>query len=124
MAKKKKGAQQSIDVKQKLSNIKMLKNTKRQKEAIAYEFVLLMMMCGMKYRFRKAPYESIRDYAMKLVQDYDMTPGNLYPFIQKVEEALYGGRKMTDEMYMQSVEAFGKVFEEVTGKPLPQEYLI
>ena len=119
----KKKTQSGVDISAKLANIKLLKDTKRQKEAIAYEFILLMMLCGSKYRFRKQPYESIRDYAMKLVQDYNVTPGNLYPFIQKVEEAIYGGKTLDDEMFKQSIDAFNKIFEEIVGKPLPVEKL-
>ena len=113
-----------FDVKAKLGNIQTLVKTKRPKEAIAYEFILFTMLCTAKFKLRRQPYESIRDYAMKMVKDFDMNPANLYPFIQKVEEAIYGNSKPSVEMYNQSIESFNKVFEEIVGKALPPEMTI
>ena len=122
--KKNKSVQRGIDIKKKLANIITLVKTNRAKEAIAYEFILFSMLCTAKYKQRKLPYESIRDYAMIMVKDYDLNPSHLYPFIQKVEEAIYGGAKASVETYNQSIDAFNKVFEEIVGKPLPPKMII
>jgi hypothetical protein len=117
MAKKKKKS--GIDVGARLRNIKTLVSTKRSKEAIAYEYMLFTMLCTAKYREKKLPSQSIRDYAMKMVQDHGLDPANVYPFIQKVEEVIYGGRPASPDAYQNSLELFGKVFLEIVGKPLP-----
>src|SRR6056297_552697 len=115
----KKKKKNEFDVREKLENIQVLMQTNRPKEAVAYEYVLFVMLCTLKYKKRKEPYESVRDYAMAMVKDYDLSPGNLYPFIQKVEDAIYGGKPATKELYNESLELFDKVFEEIVGKPLP-----
>ena len=122
MAKKQKT--ENIDIKQKLDNIQTLVRTNRPKEAVAYEYVLFVMLCTLKYKKRKLPYESIRDYAMTMVKDYDLSPGNLYPFIQKVEDAIYGGKTANNELYNETLSFFNKVFEEIVGKPLPENMMV
>lgn len=121
---KKKKQSQGFDIKEKLDNIQTLVRTKRPKEAVAYEFVLFVMLCTLKYKKQKQPFESIRDYAMVMVKEFDISPKNLYPFIQKVEDAIYGGKEPTTELYNESITFFDKVFEEIVGKPLPDEMMI
>ncbi len=117
MAKKKKGG--GFDIGTKLKNIKMLNDTKRPKEAIAYEYMLFVMLCTAKYKDRKHPSQSVRDYAMKMVKDHNMDPTTVYPFIQDVEEVIYGGKPSTADSFQNSLTSFGKVFESIVGKPLP-----
>ncbi len=115
---------ENFDVKEKLDNIQTLARTNRPKEAVAYEYMLFVMLCSLKYRQRKEPYESVRDYAMTMVKEHDLSPGNLYPFIQKVEDAIYGGKGRSQEVYAESLEYFNKVFNEIVGKPLPESMLV
>ncbi|UYP48173.1 hypothetical protein NEF87_004458 [Candidatus Lokiarchaeum ossiferum] len=117
MARKKKGG--GFDLGQKLNNIKTLNETKRPKEAIAYEYMLFVMLCTAKYKERKLPSQSVRDYAMKMVKEHDMDPTIVYPFIQAVEEVIYGGKPSNPEVFQKSLVEFGKVFEFLVGKPLP-----
>ena len=122
MAKKKKGTTsgQSFDLSGKLKNIQTLVLTKRPKEAIAYQYVLFTMICGMKYREAKHPSQSIRDFAMTMVRNHSLNPANVYPFVQEVEHIIYGGRQPDNEAYQRSLERFGEVFKEITGKKLPK----
>ena len=122
MAKKKKGTTsgQSFDLSGKLKNIQTLVLTKRPKEAIAYQYMLFTMICGMKYREAKHPSQSIRDFAMTMVRNHSLNPANVYPFVQEVEHIIYGGRQPDNEAYQRSLERFGEVFKEITGKKLPK----
>jgi len=122
MAKKKKATTkgQSFDLSSKLKNIQTLVLTKRPKEAIAYQYMLFTMLCGMKYREAKHPSQSIRDFAMTMVRNHSLNPANVYPFVQEVEHIIYGGRQPNDEAYQRSLERFGEVFKEITGKKLPK----
>ncbi|QEE16211.1 hypothetical protein DSAG12_02041 [Promethearchaeum syntrophicum] len=122
MAKKKKGKStgQSFDLSGKLKNIQTLVLTKRPKEAIAYQYMLFTMICGMKYREAKHPSQSIRDFAMTMVRNHSLNPANVYPFVQEVEHIIYGGRQPDNEAYQRSLERFGEVFREITGKKLPK----
>ena len=122
MGKKKKEKKQAgkLNLGHALSNIKTLKKSNRPKEAIAYEYMIFTMICGAKYsNARKHPSQSIREFAMDMVKQNSLDPSNVYPFIQNVEEVLYGGHAPSEEAYRQSTQLFGKVFEEIVGKPLP-----
>ncbi|MHA1510784.1 MAG: DUF4129 domain-containing protein [Promethearchaeota archaeon] len=118
--KKKKETGQSFDLSGKLRNIQTLVLTKRPKEAIAYQYMLFTMLCGMKYRETKHPSQSIRDFAMTMVRNHSLNPANVYPFVQEVEHIIYGGRQPNDEAYQRILERFGEVFREITGKKLPK----
>ncbi len=122
MGKKKKEKKQAgkMNLGHALSNIKTLKQTNRPKEAIAYEYMIFTMICRAKFsNARKHPSQSIREFAMAMVKEHSLDPSNVYPFIQNVEEVLYGGHAPSEEAYRQSTQLFGKVFEEIVGKPLP-----
>jgi hypothetical protein len=116
---KKKETQAVFDIGARLENIQMLKDTNRIKEAIAYEYMLFVMLCTMKYKAPKQPSQSIRDYAIAMVKDYNLDPGNIYPFVQEVEQVIYGGRHPSPDAFQHSLTTFGKVFEEIVGKALP-----
>jgi hypothetical protein len=119
MAKKQQATAQAFDIGSKLRNIQTLVATQRSKEAIAYMYMLYTMLCRAKYKEVKTPSQSIRDYAMIMVKKHGMNPSNIYPFVTQVESIIYGGRQPTEENFRQTVDVFGKVFEEVVGKPLP-----
>ena len=116
---KNKESKGGFDLGAKLKNIQFLVTSKRPKEAIAYEFMLFAMLSGAKFKERKLPSQSIRDFAMITVKKHNMDPAHIYPFIQKVEEVIYGGRQPSVDVYNQSIGLFGKVFEDLVGKPLP-----
>jgi len=117
MAKKnKKGAS---DLGSRLKNIPMLVETKRIKEAIAYQFMIFVVLCTAKYKRPKLPSQSIRDYAMIMVKEFNMDPGSVYPFIQEIEQVIYGGKAASLDAYQRSLVTFGQVFEQIVGKPLP-----
>ncbi|MHA1738839.1 MAG: hypothetical protein ACTSWD_09655 [Candidatus Heimdallarchaeota archaeon] len=116
--KKKKETGQSFDLSEKLRNIQTLEKF-RPKEAIAYQYMLFTMLCGMKYREAKHPSQSIRDFAMTMVRNHSLNPANVYPFVQEVEHIIYGGRQPDNEAYQRILERFGAVFREITGKKLP-----
>ena len=118
--KKKKENSQSFDLSGKLKNIQTLVLTKRPKEAIAYQYMLFTMLCGMKYRETKHPSQSIRDFAMTMVRNHSLNPANVYPFVQEVEHIIYGGRQPNDEAYQKILALFGAVFHEIVGKKLPK----
>lgn len=117
MARKKKGS--SMDLGSRLKNIQLLVGTKRIREAIAYQYMIFVLICTAKYRVQKHPSQSIRDYAMIMVKDHGLNPAVVYPFVQEVESVIYGNKPITEETYKRTLTVFGKVFEELVGKPLP-----
>lgn len=119
MAPKKKDAQETINVSSKLNNVKLLYNTNRIKEAIAYLYTIYTDLALQKYGVRKTFSQTIRDFAIIMVKQYGQDPANIYPFIQQIERAIYGGYPSTPEFFIAIVEAFGKIYREISGNRLP-----
>jgi len=105
MARKKKDAQEGLNVSSKLKNVKLLYNTDRIKEAIAYLYTIYTDLA--------------RDFAIIMVKQHGQDPANIYPFIQEIEKAIYGGYPSTPDFFMQIVESFGKIYREMSGHRLP-----
>jgi hypothetical protein len=118
MAKKKVSA--TFDVGARLKNIQALYRSHRSKEAIAYMFVLYTMLCRAKFGENKLPQQSIREFGMAMCNKHGQDPQKVYPFVQNVEAIIYGGRQPSEDVFKQSIEAFGVVFQDITGRALPQ----
>ncbi|TFH29737.1 MAG: DUF4129 domain-containing protein [Promethearchaeota archaeon] len=118
MAKKKTGTG-SMDLGSRLKNIQMLVGSKRIREAIAYQYMIFVLICSAKYKVQKHPSQSIRDYAMIMVKDHGLNSTTVYPFVQEVESVIYGGKPPTEDVYRRTLTVFGNVFEELVGKALP-----
>jgi hypothetical protein len=119
MARRKKESQPELNVTQKLSNVKLLYNTGRIKEAIAYMYTIYTDLALQKYGVRKTFSQTVRDFAIIMVKQYGQDPANIYPFIQQIEKAIYGGYPSTPEFFAQIVDSFGKIYREMSGHRLP-----
>ena len=119
MARKKKETQETLNVSSKLNNVKILYKTGRIKEAIAYLYTIYTDIALQKYGVRKTFSQTIRDFAIIMVKQYGQDPANIYPFIQQIERAIYGGYPSTPEFFLTIVEAFGKIYREISGHRLP-----
>lgn len=119
MARKKKETEETLNVGSKLKNVKLLYNTGRIKEGIAYLYTIYTDLALQKYGVRKTFSQTIRDFAIIMVKQYGQDPANIYPFIQQIEKAIYGGYPSTPEYFLKIVEAFGKIYREMSGHRLP-----
>jgi hypothetical protein len=119
MARVKKETQETLNVSTKLNNVKLLYNTGRLKEAIAYLYTIYTDLALQKYGVRKTFSQTIRDFAIIMVKQYGQDPANIYPFIQQIEKAIYGGYPSTPDFFLQIVESFGKIYREMSGHRLP-----
>jgi len=63
--------------------------------------------------------QTIRDYGIVMVKQYNQNPQNIYPFIQKVEKAIYSGTTITDQMFQDIVNSFNTLHIDLTGKSMP-----
>ncbi len=116
---KKKETEETLNVASKLKNVKLLYNTDRIKEGIAYLYTIYTDLALQKYGVRKTFSQTIRDFAIIMVKQYGQDPANIYPFIQQIEKAIYGGYPSTQEYFLKIVEAFGKIYREMSGHRLP-----
>jgi hypothetical protein len=119
MARKKKDEQEELNVTSKLKNVKLLYNTGRLKEAIAYMYTIYTELALQKYGVRKTFSQTVRDFAIIMVKQHGQDPANIYPFIQQIEKAIYGGYPSTPEFFLQIVESFGNIYREMSGHRLP-----
>jgi hypothetical protein len=119
MARKNKETQETLNVSSKLNNVKILYNTGRIKEAIAYLYTIYTDIALQKYGVRKTFSQTIRDFAIIMVKQYGQDPANIYPFIQQIERAIYGGYPSTPEFFLNIVETFGNIYREMSGHRLP-----
>ncbi|MBY9003359.1 MAG: hypothetical protein KGD73_05260 [Candidatus Lokiarchaeota archaeon] len=120
MAKKnKKMIEPEVDIRQKFDNVKVLVQSHRAKEAIAYIYLVYNDIITLKFKKPRLAYQTIREYAITCVNELDQKPESVYPFIKKIEDIIYGGIEPTSKEINFTVQLFSTLYNEVTGKSLP-----
>ncbi len=116
--KKKKVPEQEIDIKQKFENVKVLVNTNRPKEAIAYIYIVYDDLINVKFKKPRLIHQTIREYAIKCVNELEkkLKPESVYPFIKKIEDIIYGGVEPTTKELNFTIDLFSNLYNEITGK--------
>jgi len=106
-----------IELDPKLLNLKILKESGRLEESLSYLFnAIFMNLIEAKYNRSRKENETIRDFAIVSVKELKLTPAAIYPFIQKVEEIIYGKPfKITDNEFYKTCELFSPLYFELTG---------
>ncbi|MFX0057913.1 MAG: hypothetical protein ACFE8J_06410, partial [Candidatus Heimdallarchaeota archaeon] len=107
----------NLPLESKIINLKILKDTDRLEESLSYLFnAIYMDLVSAKYgRIRKIN-ETIRDFAIVSVKELKLSPSNVYPFIQKVEEIIYAKPfQITERDFYNTIELFSPVYFELTG---------
>ncbi len=122
MAKKKKSKKErepEVDIKQKFENVKVLVDTNRAKEAIAYIYLIYNDITTIKFKKPRLAHQTIREYAIRCVTELDQKPESIYPFIKKIEDIIYGGVEPTNKELNFAVQLFSNLYNDLTGKTLP-----
>jgi len=119
MARKKKVVEPEVDIRQKFENVKILVNSNRAKEAIAYIYLVYNDIITLKFKKPRLAYQTIREYAITCVNELDQKPETVYPFIKKIEDIIYGGIEPTSKEIDYTVQLFSTLYNEVTGKSIP-----
>ena len=119
MAKKKKVIEPEVDIRQKFDNMKVLVESNRAKEAIAYIYLVYNDVITLKFKKPRLAYQTIREYAITCVNELDQKPESVYPFIKKIEDIIYGGIEPTSTEINYTVQLFSTLYNEVTGKSIP-----
>ncbi|MFX0030959.1 MAG: hypothetical protein ACFE8B_17225 [Candidatus Hermodarchaeota archaeon] len=106
-----------IPLESKISNLKILKDSGRLEESLSYLFnAIYMDLVNAKYNRVRKENETIRDFAIISVKDLKLTPSSIYPFIQQVEEIIYGKPyKITEEDFYKTCELFSPIYFQLTG---------
>jgi hypothetical protein len=122
MARKKKSKKEpepEVNIKQKFENVKILTDSNRTKEAIAYIYLIYNDIITLKFKKPRLAYQTIREYAITCVNDLGQKPETIYPFIKKIEDIIYGGVEPTGKELNFTVELFSTLYNDITGKTLP-----
>ena len=82
----------------KLKNVRILLNTNRIKEAIAYLYILYSKIAAKASSVEKKPSQSMREYAMILVRTKGHNPITANAFVQVIEKSIYGGQQPSMEV--------------------------
>ncbi|MCK4384537.1 MAG: hypothetical protein KAW66_14650 [Candidatus Lokiarchaeota archaeon] len=119
MARKKKVIEPEVNIKQKFENVKILTDSNRAKEAIAYIYLIYNDIITKKFKKPRLAYQTIREYAITCVNDLGQKPETIYPFIKKIEDIIYGGVEPTGKELNFAVQLFSNLYNDITGKTLP-----
>ena len=103
----------------KLDKVRILFSTGRRREAIAYLYLIYTRLSQDKFGVGKKYSQTIRDYAIVMVKEMKQNPQKIYPFIQKVERAVYGGIPTTENVFNDVVHSFKVLYTDLTGKSMP-----
>ncbi|HDZ17814.1 MAG TPA: hypothetical protein ENH75_05965 [archaeon] len=116
--KKKKGPE--INVKERLQNVKVLVETNRSKEAIAYIYLVYDDLINNKFNKPRLVHQTIREYAIKCVNELEksLKPELVYPFIKKIEDIIYGGIEPTNKELNFAIDLFSNLYRDITGNNL------
>ncbi len=97
-----------VELDSKILNLKILKDSGRLEESLSYLFnAIFMSLIDAKYNRTRKENETIRDFAIVSVKELKLTPAAIYPFIQKVEEIIYGKPfKITDDEFYKTCKLF------------------
>ena len=119
MARKKKKATEPVfDIKQRLKNVKVLLESERPKEAIAYIYLIYNYVVNLKHKKPRLPYQTIREYAIICVNELEQKPESVYPFIKKIEDIIYGGLEPTKKEFEYTMQLFSTLYKEITNKSI------
>jgi hypothetical protein len=116
--KKKKEPEPELDVTQSFENVKVLVQTERSTEAIAYIYLVYNDLVRKKYKKPRLAHQTIREYAITCVNELGQKPEAVYPFIKKIEDIIYGGIEPTNKELNFTIELFSNLYNEITGKKL------
>ena len=113
---KKKTVEPEFDVKKRFDNVKILIQTGRPKEAIAYIYLMYNDLVNLKHKKPRLPYQTIREYAIVCVNELGQKPESVYPFIKMIEDIIYGGLEPTTKEFENTIELFSTLYKEITNK--------
>lgn len=116
--KKKKKTEPVFDIKQRLKNVKVLLESERPKEAIAYIYLIYNYVVNLKHKKPRLPYQTIREYAIICVNELEQKPESVYPFIKRIEDIIYGGLEPTKKEFEYTMQLFSTLYKEITNKSI------
>jgi hypothetical protein len=102
----------------KIVNLNILKETNRLEESLSYLFnAIFSELVKAKYGRERKDNETIRDFAILMVKEFQLQPTSIYPFIQKIEEVIYAESfKVTEDNFYKACDLFAPIYYQLTGQ--------
>jgi len=107
------------EIEDRLKNVRLLYQMGRVKEALAYLYVTYTEIAQFRHGIEKRSSQTTTEFAIVMVKEYGQNPQNIYPFIQEIEQVVYGGYPYNDQVFLHAIELFGRIYLELMEKPLP-----
>ena len=114
--KKKTPAVVEVDIKKRFKNVKILVESGRPKEAIAYIYLTYTAVVTSKFDKPRMPYQTIREYAITCVNELGQKPESVYPLVRSVEDIIYGGLDPNSNEINKTIVLFSALYKDITGK--------
>ena len=114
--KKKKKSEPEFNIKSRFQNVKVLVETNRPKEAIAYIYLVYCAVMDHKFKKPRLPHQTIREYAITAVNQLGQSPESTYSFVKHIEDIIYGGLEPTKNEINYTAKLFSTLYKEVTKK--------
>ena len=107
----------NLPLENRIKNLLILKDTGRLEESLSYLFnAIYLDLVQAKFGKTRNDNETIRDFAIISVKELNLSPTNIYPFIQKVEEIIYAKPyRISDIDFYNTIELFSPIYHELTG---------
>lgn len=92
--------------------------TGRISEAIAYLFIIYRNTINGKFNLKYKDTETMRDFAIMVINKYGQDPIRIHPFVAFVESYIYGGKKAEKTDFLKGFEMFQRLYWNLTGEVL------
>ncbi|MBD3230306.1 MAG: hypothetical protein GF329_19160 [Candidatus Lokiarchaeota archaeon] len=114
--KKKKKLEEEISSKGIKSNIQALCDGERYKEAIIYSYITFLNIIGIYKGKKRAPSQTIREFAMNLVKNMKLPPKNVYPFTSLYEEARFSNHEINKNKFEEAKALYNALISPIMKK--------
>ncbi len=118
-----KRAQEEIRLHEIMGPVTILYFSDRMREAIAYTYFIFKNIVGKRFKLKSTRGQTMREFAMLLVNKYGQDPLRVYPFISIVEEVVYGQKSFGygqsfQDTFVKTIEHFRRLYWNMTGQVL------
>lgn len=116
VSRKKKNIEPEFNIKDRFRNVKILVNTNRPKEAIAYIYLVYTQVLDHKFKKPRLLHQTIRQYAIIAVNSLAQSPQSTYAFVKHIEDIIYGGLEPTISQINHTAQLFSTLYNQITKK--------
>ena len=103
----------------KLENVRLLLDAGKQLEAMVYLFQILTWLIEDKMDIKRPASATIKEYFAELLKNAKLSPENVHPFVNLMEETLYSHHATPEGVIDAYKERWANLYKEISGDILP-----